>query len=43
MRNIEMQTGFLRAPSCLISCGNTRVLCAATVSEDVPPFLKGKG
>ncbi|MDY2835820.1 MAG: ribonuclease PH, partial [Candidatus Aphodomonas sp.] len=43
MRNIEMQTGFLRAPSCLISCGNTRVLCAATVSEGVPPFLKGKG
>ena len=43
MRNIEMQTGFLRAPSCLSSCGNTRVLCAATVSEGVPPFLKGKG
>lgn len=43
MRSITIQTGFLRAPSCLISCGGTRVLCAATVSESVPPFLKGKG
>lgn len=43
MRSITIQPGFLRAPSCLISCGGTRVLCAATVSESVPPFLKGKG
>ena len=26
--------------SCLISCGNTKVLCTASVEEKVPPFLK---
>ncbi len=29
--------------SCLIACGNTRVICAANVEEGVPPFLEGKG
>ncbi len=29
--------------SALIAVGNTRVLCAATVEERVPPFLRGKG
>jgi ribonuclease PH len=29
--------------SALISMGETRVLCAATVEETVPPFLKGSG
>ncbi len=29
--------------SALITMGDTRVLCAASVSEEVPPFLKGKG
>lgn len=28
--------------SCLIKCGNTHVLCTATVEERVPPFLKFK-
>jgi len=27
----------------LIECGHTKVLCTATVQEDVPPFLRGKG
>ncbi|MEW5758258.1 MAG: ribonuclease PH [Candidatus Omnitrophota bacterium] len=27
--------------SCLIELGNTRVVCTATVEENVPPFLKG--
>jgi ribonuclease PH len=27
----------------LIETGNTRVLCAASVEEKVPPFLEGKG
>ncbi|WP_274584799.1 ribonuclease PH [Neisseria leonii] len=26
-----------------IECGNTHVICTATVDENVPPFLKGKG
>jgi ribonuclease PH len=29
--------------SVLVSMGNTKVLCNASVSEDVPSFLKGKG
>ena len=29
--------------SSLISFGNTRVLCTASVEEKVPPFLRGKG
>jgi len=27
----------------LIACGDTRVLCTASVEEKVPPFLRGKG
>ena len=29
--------------SVLVSMGNTQVICTASVSEDVPSFLKGKG
>src|SRR5438034_8818858 len=29
--------------SVLVETGNTRVLCAASVEEKVPPFLEGKG
>ena len=29
--------------SVLIEVGNTRVLCTASVEENVPPFLRGKG
>jgi len=29
--------------SVLISCGDTRVLCTASVEERVPPWLRGKG
>ena len=29
--------------SVLICCGDTRVLCTASVEERVPPFLRGKG
>ena len=43
MRKIAIKRDYLRAPSCLITCGGTRVLCTATVAEGVPPFLKGKG
>lgn len=28
--------------SVLIACGDTKVICTASVSEKVPPFLKGK-
>src|ERR687892_144278 len=29
--------------SCLIELGQTRVLCAASFEEKVPPFLRGSG
>jgi ribonuclease PH len=29
--------------SVLYECGKTRVLCTATIEEEVPPFLKGRG
>ena len=29
--------------SALIECGDTKVICTASISEQVPPFLKGKG
>ena len=29
--------------SVLISVGDTKVLCTASVTEGVPPFLRGKG
>lgn len=29
--------------SCLIKCGNTHVLCAASLEERVPPWMKGRG
>ncbi|MBO4350807.1 MAG: ribonuclease PH [Proteobacteria bacterium] len=31
------------AGSCLIACGNTRVICTASVEEKVPPFLENAG
>lgn len=29
--------------SALIECGNTRVICTATVEDTIPPFLRGTG
>ena len=29
--------------SCIISCGDTRVICTATIEENVPPFLRKSG
>ncbi len=29
--------------SVLIECGDTKVVCTASISEQVPPFLKGQG
>jgi ribonuclease PH len=45
MRAITMEPGFTihAEGSCLVSFGDTRVLCTASVEERVPPFLRGKG
>ena len=45
MRPVEITSGFLQTAegSALITVGNTRVLCAATVEDSVPQFLRGSG
>jgi len=45
MRPVDITTGYLMTAegSAVITVGNTRVLCAASVEESVPPFLRGSG
>ncbi|HSP67344.1 MAG TPA: ribonuclease PH [Bryobacteraceae bacterium] len=45
MRPVKVQTEYLLTAegSALIEVGNTRVLCAASIEESVPPFLRGSG
>ena len=45
LRPVQIETDFIKTAcgSCLISTGDTRVICTASVEETVPPFLKGKG
>lgn len=45
MRSVSIETGVTRYAegSCLIRCGETHVLCTASIDERVPPFLKGSG
>ena len=45
MRAITIETGFTKHAegSCLISFGDTRVLCTASIEDRTPPWLRGKG
>jgi ribonuclease PH len=45
LRPFHFEPGFLPTAegSVLVQCGSTRVLCAATLEETVPPFLRGQG
>ena len=45
MRAVSMEAGVMKHAegSCLIRMGETHVLCAATIEEKAPPFLKGTG
>jgi len=45
LRDISLEPGFSphAEGSCLIRCGNTHVLCTASVQERVPPFLRNTG
>jgi ribonuclease PH len=45
LRPVEITPGFLATAegSALIKVGNTHVLCAATVEDSVPPFLRNTG
>lgn len=45
LRKISVKRGFLKHPegSVLIEGGGTRIICAASIENRVPPFLMGKG
>ena len=45
MRSLKFEPGFTRHAegACLVSFGDTRVLCTASVEDRLPPFLRGKG
>lgn len=45
LRPVTIETDYLIHPegSVLISVGNTKVICTATVEDRVPPFLRGSG
>ena len=45
MRPLRIATDFLQTAegSALIEVGNTRVLCAATIEQTIPQFLRGTG
>ncbi|MCB2127722.1 MAG: ribonuclease PH [Rhodobacteraceae bacterium] len=45
MRPVSIETGVTKHAegSCLIKCGDTHVLCTATIEDKAPSFLKGSG
>ena len=45
LRPVTIEPDYLKYAegSCLISVGNTRVLCAATLEDRVPQWMKGRG
>ena len=45
LRKIEMVPGFMpnAEGSVLICCGNTKVICTASIEDKVPNWMKGKG
>src|SRR5579871_1085589 len=45
MRPVKVTGDYLQTAegSALIEIGNTRVLCAASIEDSVPPFLRGAG
>ena len=45
MREVSIETGVTMHAegSCMIRCGNTHVLCTASLEERVPPFLRNTG
>ena len=45
MRDVSFIREYIKHPpgSCLVSFGDTKVICTATVEESVPPFLTGSG
>jgi ribonuclease PH len=45
LRDISIEPSVLlnAEGSCLIKCGNTHVICSASVDQTVPPFLRNQG
>ena len=45
MRDVVIETGFSKHAegSCLIKCGDTHILCTASVETSVPRWMKGTG
>ena len=45
IRPLTLELDYQRAAagSCLVSLGNTRVLCSAMIEESVPPWMRGEG
>lgn len=45
LRPIQIDTEYLMHPegSVLITVGNTKVICTASIEEKVPPFMRGQG
>ncbi|MDA3831815.1 MAG: ribonuclease PH [Spirochaetales bacterium] len=45
MITIEIERNIIKYPagSCLVSFGDTKVICTATLSKDIPPFLRNTG
>ena len=45
MRKINIEPNYLKYAegSCLFQIGNTKVICSASIEDNVPMFLKGQG
>ena len=45
MRKIKIEKNYLKHAegSCMFSMGETKILCVASVAENVPPFIEKKG
>ncbi|HEX6923177.1 MAG TPA: ribonuclease PH [Bacillales bacterium] len=45
LRPVHIETNFVKHPegSVLITVGDTKVICSATIEDRVPPFMRGKG
>lgn len=45
MREIKIERNIIKYPSgsCLVSFGDTKVICTASISRDLPPFLRDTG
>ncbi|MCK0473573.1 ribonuclease PH [Halalkalibacter sp. APA_J-10(15)] len=45
LRKVVIETNYIKHPegSVLISMGDTKVICSASIEDRVPPFLRGQG